>query len=54
VLAWVHGRVVAPDNLRQVLRHVQLERGVDSCGYISVQRLYIYAERGLARQRVSV
>jgi hypothetical protein len=40
--------------LRQVLRHVQLERSVDRRGYISVQRFYIYAERGLARQRVSV
>jgi transposase InsO family protein len=54
VLAWVRGRVVEPDTLRQLLRHVQLERLVDRRGYISVQRFYIYAERGLARQRVSV
>ena len=54
VLAWVHGRVVEPDRLRQVLRYVQLERLVDRRSYISVQRFYIYAERGLARQRVSV
>jgi putative transposase len=54
VLAWVRGRLVEPDTLRQVLRHVQLERSVDRRGYISVQRFYIYAERGLARQRVSV
>ena len=54
VLAWVHGRVVEPDRLRQVLRQVQLERRADRRGYISVQRFYIYAERGLARQRVSV
>ena len=54
VLAWVRGRVVEPDTLRQLLRHVQLERSVDRRGYISVQRFYIYAERGLARQRVSV
>jgi hypothetical protein len=54
VLAWVRGRVVEPDTLRQLLRHVQLERSVDRRGYISVQHFYIYAERGLARQRVSV
>jgi transposase len=54
VLAWVRGRLVEPDTLRQVLRQVQLERLVDRRGYISVQRFYIYAERGLARQRVSV
>jgi transposase len=54
VLAWVRGHLVEPDRLRQVLRHVQLERSVDRRGYISVQRFYIYAERGLARQRVSV
>jgi len=33
---------------------VQYERAVDRAGYISIQRFYIYAERGLARQRVSV
>jgi putative transposase len=54
VLSWVRGRVVAPDTLRQVLRHVQLERSVDRRGYISVQRFYLYAERGLARQRVAI
>ena len=54
VLAWVRGRAVEPGTLRQVLRHVQLERSVDHCGDISVQRFYIYAERGLARQRGSV
>jgi hypothetical protein len=54
VLAWVGGREVLPDTLRQLLRQVQLERSVDRRGYLSVQRFYIYAERGLARQRVSV
>ncbi len=54
VLAWVRGRHVAPDELRAVLRHLQFERSVRPNGYISVQKFYIYAERGLARQRVSV
>jgi hypothetical protein len=54
VLAWIRGRLVEADTLRQMLRHIQLERLVDRRGYISIQRFYIYAERGLARQRVSV
>ncbi len=54
VLGWVRGRMVDPKSLRSILRHVQFERAVDRTGYISVQRFYIYAERGLARQRVSV
>jgi hypothetical protein len=54
VLGWVRGRLVAPDTLRQVLRHVQVERTVNRQGYISIQRFYLYAERGLARQRVSI
>lgn len=33
---------------------MQYERAVNQHGYISIQRYYIYAERGLARQRVSV
>jgi len=54
VLAWVQGRRVNPDELRQVLRHLQFERSIRPNGYISVQRYYLYAERGLARHRVSV
>jgi hypothetical protein len=54
VLAWIRGRLVEADTLRQMLRHIQLERVVDRRGYISIQRFYIYAECGLARQRVSV
>jgi transposase InsO family protein len=54
VLRWLRGRIVAPDTLRQVLRHVQLDRTVDRRGYISVQRFYLYAERGLARKRVAI
>jgi hypothetical protein len=54
VLRWVRGRIVEPDVLRRIMRHVQYERAVDRAGYISIQRFYIYAERGLARQQVSV
>ena len=54
VLAWVRGRNVAPDELHDVLRHLQFDRAVDRNGYVSIQRFYIYAERGLARRRVSI
>ncbi len=54
VLGWVRGRALAPDALQRALRQLQLERTVNRAGYISVQRFYLYAERGLARQRVSV
>lgn len=54
VLAWVHGRQVAPDEVRRVVRHLHFERSVRPNGYISIQKFYIYAERGVARHRVSV
>jgi putative transposase len=54
VLNWVRGRIVEPEQVQAILRHVQYERAVNQHGYISIQRYYIYAERGLARQRVSV
>jgi transposase InsO family protein len=54
VLGWVRGRELAPDKLARALRQLQVERLVNRAGYVSVQRFYLYAERGLARQRVSV
>jgi len=54
VLGWVHGRELAPDALPRALRQLHLERTVNRAGYVSVQRFYLYAERGLSRQRVSV
>jgi putative transposase len=54
VLGWVRGRDVDIGVLQCALRHVQVERVVNPRGYVSVQRFYIYAERGLARRRVSV
>lgn len=54
VLGWRRGEAVEPPALRRALRHVQVERTVDRIGYVSIQRFYIYAERGLARRRVSI
>ena len=54
VLSGARGRRLFPDELRQLLREVQFERSIDQHGYISIQRFYIYAERGLARGRVSI
>jgi hypothetical protein len=54
VLGWVRGRKVTPEELKRALRYLQVERVVTKAGYVSVQRFYIYAERGLARQRVSI
>lgn len=53
-LGWVHGRALAPDALSQALRMLQVARTVNRAGYVSVQRFCLYAERGLARKRVSV
>src|SRR5262249_60597982 len=49
-----HRGALAPDALARALRQLQLERTVNRAGYVSVQRFSLYAERGLARQRVSV
>src|SRR5262249_40766227 len=53
-LGWVHGCELEPDALPQALRHLQVARTVNRAGYVSVQRFYLYAERGLARKRVSI
>ena len=54
VLGWVRAAALAPEDLQRALRHLQVERVVNQRGYVSVQRFYIYAERGLARTRVSI
>jgi hypothetical protein len=48
------GRSVNREKLRSVFQHNQLSRVVNRHGCVSVQRFYIYAERGLARQRVAI
>jgi hypothetical protein len=48
------GRVVTPQQLQRVFRHLQFRRTVTHFGCVSIQRYYIYAERGLANRRVSI
>jgi putative transposase len=54
VLAGRLGRSVERRQLQRVFRQLQLSRVVNQHGCVSVQRFYIYAERGLARQRVAI
>lgn len=53
-LGWVRGREIETDLLRRALRQLRVERVINGRGYVSVQRFYVYAERGLSRMRVSV
>lgn len=48
------GRTVAPEQLQQVFRHMQFSRVVNRHGNVSIQRFYIYAERGLSQRRVTL
>ncbi len=54
VLAWVQARMINPGVLDEAFRSYHLTRMVDARGYVSIQRFYLYAERGLARQRVTI
>jgi transposase InsO family protein len=54
VLDWVRGRQVSLDEQAQAFRQFQVTRRVNAHGFVSIQRFFVYAERGLARQRVSV
>jgi len=54
VLGWVRGKEIVAEELQRALRHLQWERVVNKVGYVSIQRFHVYAERGLARRRVSV
>jgi len=54
VLSWVKGQEVERESLQRALRHLQVERVVTPRGYVSVQRFYLCAERGLSRRRVSI
>jgi transposase InsO family protein len=54
VLGWVRGRPIETEDLHHALRHLQRERVVDQTGYVSIQRFFLDAERGLARRRVSI
>jgi hypothetical protein len=48
------GRPVNRQQLQRVFRHLQFSRIINQHGLVSVQRFYIYAERGLAKQRVTI
>ena len=48
------GRAVTPEQLRRVFRHLQFSRVVNRHGNVSIQRFYIYAERGLSQRRVTL
>jgi putative transposase len=54
VLGWARGREVERGAVLRALRHLYMERVVTLRGYVSVQRFYLYAERGLARARVAI
>jgi putative transposase len=54
VLGWLRGRVVEPQRLRELFGRTEFLRTVNRYGFVSVQRFYLYAENGLARQRVSI
>jgi transposase InsO family protein len=54
VLAGRLGRSVEPSQLHHAFRQLQLFRTVNQHGCVSIQRFFIYAERGLARQRVAI
>jgi transposase InsO family protein len=54
VLGWLKGRPVEATRLRQLFGRTDFLRIVNRYGFVSVQRFYLYAENGLARQRVSM
>lgn len=54
VLAGVRGKLVNPDELADWFKGEHTERCVSTHGRIRIQRFSLYAERGLARRRVSV
>ena len=48
------GRSVSRQQLQRVFPHLQFSRTVNQHGLISIQRFFIYAERGLAKNRVII
>lgn len=54
VLGGAMGRPIPGNELENAFRYLQFVRVVNHHGLISVQRFYIYAERGLANKRVSI
>jgi hypothetical protein len=54
VLGQARGQPVTEELRQRAFRQFQATRTVNAQGFVSIQRFYVYAERGLARQRVSV
>lgn len=54
VLDWVRHRVIDLATVQRAFRHLQVTRTVNRHGFVRIQRFFVYAERGLARQRVSI
>lgn len=54
VLEWVQGRPVEASELDLLFRQLQWSRLINQHGFVSIQRFYLYAERGLARRRVLI
>jgi transposase InsO family protein/transposase len=54
VLGQAIGQPVTEDLRQRAFRHFQATRTVNAEGFVSIQRFYVYAERGLARHRVAV
>ena len=54
VLGWLRGRRVDPQRLRELFGRTEWLRTVNRYGFVSIQRFYLYAESGLARQRVAI
>ena len=54
VLGVRQARSLDPELLRKAFQYLQFSRVITPNGYVSVQRFYLYAERGLAKQQVAV
>lgn len=54
VLDGRQGRRITPERRTYAFRQTQYSRVINRHGCVSVQRFYIYAERGLTKRRVSV
>lgn len=54
VLSWVRGRALTSRQLNRAFRETLWKRVTNRAGYVVVQNYYLYAERALSRQPVSL
>lgn len=54
VLAWVHGRAFAPDELHRVFYATRFRRTVDRLDYVRFRHWRVYGERGVAGEHAAV